>query len=204
MFLTSRENIAYPRVWLKSRKQVSSKIDSLLSFLRANSLNGLHLGAGQTRLPHLVNCDLYNPAADARVDALNLSGYTSGSIDYIESHHMIEHLSFAETHRALAEWHRVLCKGGLLVITFPDLTAIAIEWIKHSLLYPFSQRQDDLEYIVKMLVGSQEHDGMFHRNAFDFRLMNKLLLTHGLKTEFTYYRYPKRTTPSRIVIAKKL
>jgi predicted SAM-dependent methyltransferase len=204
MLLTGYQKIPYPRTFLKPARQVSSQIDALLSYLRVNSRNGLHLGAGQTRIPDLLNCDLYNPAADAMVDALNLDGYASGSVDYIESNHMIEHLSFEETHKALAEWHRVLCQNGLLVITFPDLTAIAFEWIKHSFLYPVWRRDDHLEYIVKMLVGSQEHEGMFHRNAFDLRLMNRLLLNHGLAIEFTYYRYPRRTTPSRILIAKKL
>jgi hypothetical protein len=55
-----------------------------------------------------------------------------------------------------------------------------------------------------MLVGSQEHEGMFHKNAFDKRSMSRILDKHGFKVEFTYHPFPIRPTPSRLVIARKV
>jgi predicted SAM-dependent methyltransferase len=60
--------------------------------------------------------------ADLKADAKDLSMFADGSVDYIESHHMIEHLSFADTESALTEWHRVLRQRGLLVISCPDIS----------------------------------------------------------------------------------
>jgi predicted SAM-dependent methyltransferase len=59
---------------------------------------------GANRLPLLINCDLFNPEADLKADATNLSMFDDGTVDLIESHHMIEHLSFKDADLALTEW----------------------------------------------------------------------------------------------------
>jgi predicted SAM-dependent methyltransferase len=197
------EQIRYPRTKFRFSIQVVTDINALLASLRKKANKGLHLGAGSSKIQDLINCDLYNSDADVKADATNLEMFDDGSVDLIESHHMIEHLSFADTESALTEWHRVLRKGGLLVLTFPDITSISLEWIKYSFIYPVFPRPNRLDYIVKMLVGSQEHDGMFHKNAFDIRRMFRILSEHGFNIEFTYCRYPRRPTPSRLVIARK-
>lgn len=197
------ERIIYPRTKLRSRRRVINDIDTLLINLRKRANKGLHIGAGNSKIPDLINCDLYNPDADVRVDATNLTMFDDNSIDLIESHHMIEHLSFKDTDLALTEWYRVLRNRGLLVLTFPDITAISVKWIKYSLVYPIFPWPERLDYIVKMLVGSQEHEGMFHKNGFDIRRMSIILSKNGFSVEFTYYPYPRRTTPSRLVVARK-
>ena len=197
------DQIRYPRTTLRLNRYVNADIDKLLLELRKNISKGLHLGCGSSKLPGLINCDLFNPDADFKVDCTNLSIFEDNSIDLIESHHMIEHFSFADTERALAEWHRVLRPRGLLVITCPDISRICQRWLKYSTFYLLFPRPEKLDYMVKMLVGSQEHDGMFHKNAFDARRMSRLLSKHSFKAEFTYTPYPRRTTPSLLVIARK-
>ena len=197
------ERIAYPRTKLRVGRRIIGDIDTLLVNLRKRANKGLHIGAGSNKIPDLINCDLYNPNADLQADATNLTMFDDGSVDLIESHHMIEHLSFKETDLALTEWYRVLRQGGLLVLTFPDITAISVNWIIYSFVYPMFPRPEHLDYIVKMLVGSQEHQGMFHKNAFDYRRMSRILSKHGFTVEFTYCRYPRRPTPSRLVVARK-
>lgn len=201
--ISNLEPIIYPNTKLRLPSRVVKDVDALLLKLRTKANKGLHIGAGSTKIPGLINCDLFNPDADLKADASNLDMFDDGSVDLIESHHMIEHLSFADTDSALIEWHRVLRNNGLLILTFPDITAISVEWIKYSLVYPLFPRPKHLDYIVKMLVGSQEHEGMFHKNAFDIRRMSRMLLTHGFHVEFTYCRYPRRPTPSRLVVARK-
>ena len=195
--------IRYPRTRLRWSRQVVADIDKLLEDIRKWAKRGLHLGAGSSKLPGLINCDLYNPEADLKADAVNLPMFEDGSIDVIESHHMIEHLSFKDTDSALTEWNRVLRDRGLVVLTFPDITAVAVKWIRHSLAYPILRRPDETDYIVHMFVGSQENEGMFHRNAYDSRRMSRTLSRYGFRVEFTYYRYPIKPTPSRLVIARK-
>ncbi len=195
--------LTYPRTKLRLSRSVIRDIDQLLANMRQQASQGLHIGAGSIKLPGLTNCDLFNPDADVKADATKLDMFGDGTVDLIESNHMIEHLSFADTDLALAEWRRVLCEGGLLVLTFPDITAIAVKWLKYAWVYPLLPRPQKMDYMVKMLVGSQEHDGMFHRNAFDLRRMERILSSHGFSIEFTHCRYPRRPTPSRLVIARK-
>ena len=196
-------NIKYPRKHFSTNKQIVTNIDKLLEKIRSKINKGLHIGAGSSKLPGLINCDLYNPDADLKADASNLDMFDDASIDLIESHHMIEHLSFKDTEQTLKEWHRVLGDNGLLVLTFPDMTVIALKWIKHAVIYPIIFKQEKLDYISQMLVGSQENEGMFHRNVFNFRRISRILMKHGFKVEYTYCRYPNRPTPSRLVIARK-
>jgi len=197
------QQIRYPRTKFRSSRRVAADINTLLADLRKQASKGLHIGAGSKKISGLINCDFYNPEADLKADASNLEMFDDGSIDLIESHHMIEHLSFNDTDLVLTEWNRVLRDRGLIVLTFPDISAIALEWLKYSLAYPVFPRPEKLDYIVKMLVGSQEHEGMFHKNAYDVRRMSRILSKYAFSVEFTYYRYPKRATPSRLVIARK-
>jgi predicted SAM-dependent methyltransferase len=190
-------NLHYPRTRWRGSRAVNADLDRLLDNIRRGVKKGLHLGAGSTRLPNLINCDYYNPDADMKVDATDLSAFEDGSIDLIESHHMIEHLGFAESEKALREWYRVLRPGGLLVVTCPDITRICVRWLKYTLLYPVHPRPEKLEYILRMLVGSQEH------SAYDARRMRRLLPEAGFVVEFTYARYPLRPTPSLLTIARK-
>jgi predicted SAM-dependent methyltransferase len=197
------EQIHVPRTKFRKHESVIKDIDVFLEKLRRISDTGLHIGAGTSKIQNLTNCDLYNPDADLKLDATNLYKFENCTVDLIESHHMIEHLSFQETHKAIAEWQRVLRKNGLLILTFPDITAVCMQWLKYSLLYPIFPRPKRLDYIVKMMMGSQEHEGMFHKNAFDFRRMSRTLSNQNFNIEFTYYPYPKRPTPSRLIIARK-
>jgi predicted SAM-dependent methyltransferase len=193
----------YPSTALKNKTKINEGIDAFLANLRKNITKGLHLGCGGNTIPELINCDLYNPDADMKADAACLSEFEDSSVDVIESHHMIEHLSFEDTDKALQEWHRVLKPKGFLVITYPDMKKIFQKWLAYSFIYPVKPYPDRMDYVVQMLVGSQENDGMFHRNAFDVRRMTRILSSHGFTTEFSYAPYPLRPTPSRITIARK-
>jgi predicted SAM-dependent methyltransferase len=156
----------------------------------------LHLGAGGKRVPGAINCDLYDPAADRQLDATRLTDVPSGSVDIIEHHHLIEHLSAADLGPALAEWARVLKTGGLLIVSAPDLEGVLTRWLAMSEL----ERWD---YGIKMIYGSQEHEGMFHRNGFTPKRLAAVLESAGFVAEWSYRGYPRRPTPSFILIARK-
>lgn len=193
----------YPRTFLKSKRAATRSIDSFLDELRLDSQRGLHLGSGRRKLAGMINCDLFDPAADMRVDARDLGRFSDGSVDLIESHHMIEHLSLEDVDKAMAEWSRVIAEGGHLVVSCPDITRISLSWLKYYLLYPVYPRKGKLDYIKKMFVGSQENEGMFHRSVFSVRSMRNILKRHGFEPEFIHAPYSNRPTPTLIVIAKR-
>jgi hypothetical protein len=113
-------------------------------------------------------------------------------------------LSFEDASRAIAEWARVLKRGGCLIVTCPDVTAVALLWIKLAFRNVVRRCAEERDYARKMLFGSQEHAGMFHRSGYDRQLLSQLLSQHGLNVEFAHTPYPRRSTPSLLVIARKI
>ncbi len=113
--------VVYPQTFLRRRSAVHRDIEQLLRLIRERASVGLHLGAAGSRIPGLINCDLFDPNADRKVDATDLSSFEDGSVDLIEHHHMMEHLSFVQADRALMEWARVLKPGRVSGHHLPGL-----------------------------------------------------------------------------------
>ncbi len=186
--------ISFPATATRSVSDAQSDINQLLDSLRKQSHISLNLGCGDHPIAGVLNYDLHSPHADVRADIVDLE-YADGSVAFIETHHMIEHLSIHEVRPALAEWSRVLEPGGHLAITCPDMEQVIELW-KDS-----SKTLDSYE--MKMLFGSQEHPGMYHKCGFCATSLSSLLNTSGFITKFMYSPYPDRTTPSLLVIAER-
>ena len=86
----------------------------------------LHLGYQEKYLKGYINIDLppedhtvQEVRADKFADVRELE-YEPESISEIRSHHLLEHFSRQEALMLLAEWHKWLIPGGLLVVETPD------------------------------------------------------------------------------------
>ncbi|WP_083387323.1 methyltransferase domain-containing protein [Salinicola sp. MIT1003] len=98
--------------------------------------------AGPERLPEClrqpgweqIRLDI-NPAVkpDIIASTTDLSAVETGSVEAVFSSHNLEHLYPHETVVALKEMHRVICPGGFLLITLPDLQQVA-HWIARGKL----------------------------------------------------------------------
>ncbi len=90
----------------------------------------LNIGCGRKRIPGYVGCDIIpGECVDVICCADNLP-YTDGEVDEILTEHMIEHLTFEEFDRAVAEWSRVLKVGGALIIECPDILGMCKQFIE--------------------------------------------------------------------------
>lgn len=185
----------YPVTWLQPQWLAARRIKRFLERLRRSHVV-LHLGAGGKRLEGAINCDLHDPAAERRIDATHLHEIVDGSIDIVEHHHLIEHLAMADLHSALVEWARVLKPGGLLIVSAPDLEVVLRRWLQMT-------EGERWDYGIKMIYGSQEHEGMFHKNGFTARRLADVVRSSGLTPEWSYRGYPRRPTPSFLLIARK-
>lgn len=192
--MTARESFRPPRKFLRFRRSVRHDLDRLLQGLRGRCRVKLHMGCGDKPIEGMVNCDLFSPQADVRVDSKNLGAFRDGSVDLIESHHMLEHLSFADAEAALSEWHRVLKPGGYLILTCPDLDKISKRWCRT----PWGPKK---KYMLQMLYGSQEHPGMFHRSGYNLDSLREILAERGFRLLYHFSSYPARPTPSLLTIS---
>jgi predicted SAM-dependent methyltransferase len=193
--MSGSESLPYPRIAGRSRAQIVRDIGELLARLRRQGPT-LHLGCGGHPIPGVTNCDLYDPRADRRLDAVSMDGVPDASVWMVEHHHLIEHLATADLDRAIRQWVRVLQPGGLLVFTAPDLEAVVRAWLR----MPEARRW---RRGIRMIYGSQEHTGMFHRTGLTPRRAGQLVARAGLVLEWAYRGYPARPTPSFIAISRK-
>jgi predicted SAM-dependent methyltransferase len=179
-------------------------VDAHIIALRSDAQTGLNLGCGDHPIDGLINCDLFSPRADLKIDILCLTQFADESVDLIEAHHLFEHLSFSERSPALAEWHRVLKPGGRLVLSVPDLPAVCIAWLRGYLLGYSSVDAEGVAYEDRMLFGPQSNPGMFHRSGYGRRTLAALLVKSGFRVEFSMSPFPRRSTPSLFMIAVKI
>lgn len=156
----------------------------------------LHLGCGPKYYRGYINVDAFSEISDVKADILKLDFCQDNSASLIETHHVLEHLSFADGLRGLREWHAKLAPGGFLIVSVPDFE----ECIK---LWKRSSEPTRWASVVQMIYGSQEHNGMFHKSAYSPKYLKKLLEETGFSTCFVLLDYPHRPTPSFLVLAHK-
>jgi predicted SAM-dependent methyltransferase len=92
-------------------------------YLDTHAVRKLQLGAGDNELPTWLNTDIEPSVREAFLDATQPFPLPDASISYIFSEHVIEHLSYEDGLKMLAECHRTLKPGGKIRIATPDLLA---------------------------------------------------------------------------------
>lgn len=94
----------------------------IADYLRDHTIRKVQLGAGPSRLEGWLNTDIEpGPDALAYLDATQRFPFEDGSVHYIFSEHLIEHLTYEEGQGMIAEAYRVLAPGGRMRISTPDL-----------------------------------------------------------------------------------
>lgn len=172
--------------------------ERLLAEVRASSGVKLHLGCGNKYQADYVNVDAYSDLADVKADIRELAPFADDSVDLIETHHVLEHLSFGEAEAALERWARKLKAGGHAIISVPDINACCQLWLASP-----DARRWGTGSVSQMIYGSQEHDGMFHKSGYTPERLSALLRAQGFAVKRVLRDYPHRPTPSFLVLAQK-
>ncbi len=121
--------------------------------------------------------------------------YKNETVDEIYCSHTLEHVPQEEVLSTLREWYRVLKKGGKVIINVPDM-----EYVAGSLLEMcgFSMSETDQlpdgqfgfkesrvyntpHEIMKIIYGSQIHDGEYHKSGFVKETLTMDLRSGGFK-----------------------
>lgn len=104
---------------------------------------GLNCGSGQRRFSaaasssiEWINIDVnpkWTPDIVGDWNDLRACGVEDNSIDYVVSHHSLEHVGCGEGDGFIREAHRVLKSGGSLLVFVPDMKALAQRWLTGQL-----------------------------------------------------------------------
>jgi SAM-dependent methyltransferase len=156
----------------------------------------LHVGCG-----HYTQADLPPPFSQppwqeirldidpgTRPDILasitDLSAVPSHSVQAVWSSHNLEHLYAHEVPRALSEFARVLAPAGFVVITLPNLTAVAEAILKVGLTKPVQDTPAGAVTPLDMLYGyrpflERGNPFMGHRTGFTAESLTEALRGAG-------------------------
>ena len=132
-------------IWSRVRRVVDPvMIKITFRMLPKPSPVKLHLGCGPKRLDGYINVDMWmTEATDVICDIYKLPWPTE-SIDVIESHHVIEHISHRKIEDTFRQWHRVLKPGGHLYLETPHFDRTIKEYLvgnEERLLSIFGQQR---------------------------------------------------------------
>ena len=130
----------------------------------------LNLGSKHHKLEGFIDIDISRKHSPDRIMDVRSLDYETESVDVIYAGHLIEHFDSVETPMILSEWKRVLKKGGVLIMSFPDFEKVMILWtngiisIRHINKYIFanevggqqSHKQVMSVSIAERLLGSVE------------------------------------------------
>jgi len=117
-------------------------------------------------------------------DMRNMPQVPTGSMDALYSSHNLEHVYAHEVRGVLKEFIRVLKPGGLLVLTLPDIQAVAFRVAQGKLEEPLYQSASGPISAMDVMFGfgSSLKDGHFymaHKTAFTAHSLAKHLLAVG-------------------------
>lgn len=134
----------------------------------------LNLGCGSNKITGAVNVDLESSVKpDVIADFRNLLPFPAGSVDEIYFFHTIEHIEKTYHARILCEMFRVLKHDGLLIVSYPEFTRCAQNYINN-----FQGKRDFWEATI---YGRQLYKSDYHISLMDSRFFEELLEYVGFK-----------------------
>jgi predicted SAM-dependent methyltransferase len=136
----------------------------------------LHIGGGGGgRVPGWKILDIQaGPAVDFVGDCSDLGQFGDESIEEIYASHVLEHLGYLEElPRALAEFHRVLRKGGNAKISVPDFDTLCRLFVEPGL------GLEDRIMVMRMAFGGQVDPFDFHYVGLSEDILGSLLKDAG-------------------------
>ncbi len=145
----------------------------------------LNLGSGTKKMVGYVNIDKYSNVADLKVDAGELP-YDNSTVDKIYSSHMIEHVALSDFKKMLKEWHRVLKRGGILMLRCPNIEAYMRRWLKESYAFRWGE---GLNWFLGV---SSRGSGYINRNFFTPKRLEQIVKGTDFKVK-RCTAYPTRS-----------
>jgi predicted SAM-dependent methyltransferase len=166
----------------------------------------LQLGCGRKERPgeDWLNVDII---AGSNVDIISsaheLTNIGDNSVDEILAEHLLEHLTFYQANRALAEWYRVLRPGARLTLEVPDIYMLCWMFCQATEYQRFQSNHGSWS-ISHHLWGNQrgfsdeEQLSQTHKSGYTFKRLKEMLL--GVRFNNIKREVPVKDTPGSYVI----
>ena len=146
----------------------------------------MHLGCGSKFIPGFIHIDLGGyDHIDHNRDIRDLGIFANETVDLIYCCHALEYFDRYEVITVLTEWYRVLKKGGILRLSVPDFEAIVNIYLKYGDL----DHQGILGPLYGKWQNSNDIETMYHKTAYDFTSLTKVLKNIGFNTVKRYEIY---------------
>jgi predicted SAM-dependent methyltransferase len=131
----------------------------------------LHLGGTQPKDGWTILDIESRPEVDivAPADAIPLP---DRSCTAIYASHILEHFPLAKAAPVLHEWRRVLADDGVLMVSVPDLRALAG-------MYLVETDPRAMVWLMRVMFGGQVNQHDFHHVGWDFSLLCSFLMDAG-------------------------
>ena len=171
------------RAILKPRKLLNSGIYHLNVYrLLGRSVQGIHLGSGDLRIPSFINLDA-NMRADCDIVARSESlKFAPSSVGIIYGSHVFEHIERCKTAEVLRDWFRILRPGGELYLCVPDLEKLAALYLDNLSRYDTSEGREGVYLATLMILGGQVNKYDVHFGGYSFKTLSDALHQAGFST----------------------
>lgn len=132
----------------------------------------LCVGSGQHRYegPEWTNVDCISregQVPDVVCDARDLAYFSDGEVDVIVLEHVLEHFVLPDASKVIGACYRVLREGGRLIISLPDIRALAQRWLLGKI--------DDYIFFVNCMGAYQGEPGDCHKWHWTETTLRQLL-----------------------------
>ncbi len=145
----------------------------------------IHLGCGDKRLKNYINIDgVPTEGSDMVMDVTDLSVISSNSISEIFMKSVFEHFYRHQQDQILREYHRVLKKGGKLVISVPDFDIAIDAYVRKE--KGIVGEIFDLNHVRQYVFGESVPENPFyqlHKDIFNKESIKLLLEKNGFVVE---------------------
>lgn len=116
----------------------------------------------------------------------DMEAVATGSIDAVYSAHNIEHVFPHEVHTVLLEFHRVLKRDGIVVLTCPDLISVCQAVVNDKLMETLYESQAGPIAPIDVLYGYRDDLArgkiyMAHKTGFTYSALQAAFLEAGFK-----------------------
>lgn len=172
---TSRRQYELLRMLAFEFKRWKCRISAPKSFI--TDLDQLQLGSGDRKLNGWLNVDMIGSDLNLDIADGHLP-FKDDQFKVIVSQHVIEHLTLEdELIPLMEESFRCLASSGQIWLSTPDMFKVAKSYVEQNSSDMIKDRQTRLpdwnlgEYPSQHFVNDMFHQGLEHRNLFDFELL---------------------------------